>query len=144
MDLAKRKKGAGSPEALAPGTVSRVQLSPYRVVLAGVQTSPAEYKALSREVTTFGTVEFNETRQAHIAARQKGRVVKLFVNYTGQMVEEGDRLAVLDVRYSPELTVTLEDLRRARQNGDREAEDMARQRLKLWDVDEGQVREFLR
>jgi multidrug efflux pump subunit AcrA (membrane-fusion protein) len=40
--------------------------------------------------------------------------------------------------------VTLEDLRRARQRGDREAEDMARQRLRVYDVDEGQVGEFLR
>src|SRR5438128_689300 len=30
MDLAKRKKG-GPAEALPPGTVSRVQLSPYRI-----------------------------------------------------------------------------------------------------------------
>ena len=99
---------------------------------------------LAKEVTTFGSVEFNETKEAHIAARQKARIVKLFVNYTGQMVEKGEKLAVLDVRYSPELTVTLEDLRRARQRGDRDAEDMARQRLKLWDVGDGQIEEFLR
>jgi Cu(I)/Ag(I) efflux system membrane fusion protein len=144
MDLAKRKKGSGEPEPLAPGTVSRVQLSPYRIVLAGVQTSEVEYRPLAREVTAFGSVEFNETKEAHIAARQKGRIVKLLVNYTGQEVEEGEKLALLDVRYSPELTVTLEDLRRAQKAGDQDAERMARQRLKLWDVGEEQIKEFLR
>ncbi len=51
MDLAKRKKGTGDEAPLAPGTVSRVQLSPYRVVLAGVQTSEVKYRNLSRTIT---------------------------------------------------------------------------------------------
>jgi Cu(I)/Ag(I) efflux system membrane fusion protein len=144
MDLARRKKGSGEPEPLPPGTVSRVQLSPYRIVLAGVQTSEVKYHPLAREVTAFGSVEFNETKEKHIAARQKGRIVKLLVNYTGQEVEEGEKLAVLDVRYSPELTVTLDDLRRAQKAGDADAERMARQRLKLWDIGEDQIKEFLR
>ena len=144
MDLAKRKKGAGEAEPLPPGTVSRVQLSPYRMVLAGVETTEVRPMPLAKEVTTFGTVEFNETKEANISAQQKARIVKLFVNYTGQMVEKGEKLAVLDVRYNPELTVTLDDLKRARQRGDRAAEDMARQRLKLWDVGDGQIDEFLK
>src|SRR5262245_29262806 len=40
MPLAKRKKGDVHTEALPAGVVNRVQLSPYRVVLAGVQTWP--------------------------------------------------------------------------------------------------------
>src|SRR5262249_15738410 len=77
MDLAKRKKGSGEPEPLPPGTVSRVQLSPYRIVLAGVQTTQVRYLPLVKEITTFGSLEFNETKEAHIAARQKGRIKKL-------------------------------------------------------------------
>jgi Cu(I)/Ag(I) efflux system membrane fusion protein len=144
MDLARRKKGTGSPAALAAGTVSRVQLTPYRVVLAGVGTSEVRYLPLSREITTFGSVEFNQTTEAHIAARQKGRIVKLYANYDGQMVEPGEKLAVLDVRYSSELMETLSELRRARQAGNAELEQMARKRLRLWDVGEEQIQEFLR
>src|ERR1700681_161789 len=40
MPLSKRKKGESHVEALPPGVVNRVQLSPYRVVLAGVSTWP--------------------------------------------------------------------------------------------------------
>jgi Cu(I)/Ag(I) efflux system membrane fusion protein len=143
MDLAKRKKTAGDAEPLPAGTVSRVQLSPYRVVLAGVQTTEVQYQPLAKEITTYGSVEFNETKEAQIVARQKGRIDKLYVNFTGQMVEQGEKLALLDVRYSPELTVTLEDLLRARQSGDRDREDSARKRLRLWDIGDDQIKEFL-
>ena len=143
MDLAKRKKGSGQAEPLPPGTVSRVQLTPYRVVLAGVQTTEVQYQPLVKEVATYGSVEFDETKQARIAARQKGRIEKLYVNYTGQMVDEGEKLAVLDVRYSPELMVTLEDLLRARQSGNREREESATKRLRLWDISDQQIKEFL-
>jgi Cu(I)/Ag(I) efflux system membrane fusion protein len=144
MDLAKRKKGSTETEPLPPGTVSRVQLSPYRVVLAGVRTTEVQYRPLSKEMTTFGSVEFNEEKLAHVATRQKGRIVKLFANYTGQHVEKGAKLAVLDIRYSSELMVTLEDLRRASTSGNSTAEKMARDRLKLWDVGEAQIKDFLR
>jgi multidrug efflux pump subunit AcrA (membrane-fusion protein) len=144
MDLAKRKKGAAELDPLPPGTVSRVQLSPYRVVLAGVRTWEVRYLPLRKEITTYGSVEFNETQQRHIAAVQKGRIVKLYVNFTGQDVDKGEKLAVLDVRYSRELAATLKDLLRARQGGDREQERMARKRLRVWDVSDEQIEEFLR
>ncbi len=143
MDLAKRKKGSGQAEPLPPGTVNRVQLTPYRVVLAGVQTTEVQYQPLVKEIATYGSVEFDERKQARIAARQKGRIEKLYVNFTGQMVEEGEKLAIVDVRYSPELTVTLEDLLRAQQSGNREREESARKRLRLWDISDGQIKEFL-
>ena len=143
MDLAKRKKDSGHAEPLPPGTVSRVQLTPYRVLLAGVQTTEVQYQPLVKEIVTYGSVEFDERKQARIAARQKGRIEKLYVNFTGQMVEEGEKLAVLDIRYSPELTVTLEDLLRARQSGNREREESATKRLRLWDISDEQIKEFL-
>jgi Cu(I)/Ag(I) efflux system membrane fusion protein len=144
MDLARRKKGAASGEPLPPGTVSRVELTPYRRVLAGVQTSEVRYLELTKDITAFGTVEFNETKQAHIAATQKGRIVRQYVNTTGQTVEKGEKLAVLDVRYSPDLTSTLDDLRRARQSGNQDLERMAWQRLRVWDLSDEQIDEFLR
>jgi Cu(I)/Ag(I) efflux system membrane fusion protein len=144
MDLAKRKKGTGEAEALPPGTVSRVQLTPYRVVLAGVRTSPLEYRALTKEIIAVGTVEFDETRYRHIAAWQKGRIAKQFVNYTGQDVEENEPLAILDVRFSPELTSTLDDLLRARKKGEREQEQSARKRLHVWNLDDKQIDELTR
>ena len=113
-------------------------------MLAGVETASVDYLPLTKEIVTFGTVEFNETKQRHIAARQKARIVKLFVNYTGQIVDKGEELAVLDVRTSPELNVTLEDLLRARKSGNKELEEMSKKRLALWDIGDEQIQEFLR
>jgi membrane fusion protein, copper/silver efflux system len=144
MDLAKRKKASVQLAALPPGTVSRVQLTPYRVLLAGVQTTKVEYLPLSKEIVTVGTVEFDETRHRHIAARQKGIILNQHVNYTGQMVEKGEELATLDVRFSPELTATLDDLLRARRSGDKDLEQAARKRLRVWDLNDEQIDETLR
>src|ERR671930_2219404 len=83
MPLAKRKKGEVTDEALPAGTVARVQLSPYRVVLAGVRTAPVTYHPLAKEITTVGTVEFDERTLRNVSARFKARIEKLFVNQTG-------------------------------------------------------------
>ena len=137
MPLSKRKKGeAGGGEALLAGTVARVQLSPYRIVLAGVRTAPVEYHALSREITTVGTVEFDERKLKAVAARVKGRIDTLRVNQTGQMVHAGDPLAEL---YSPDLVVTVQNLLDARQSNNAVQEGLARDRLKLWGIDDAQV-----
>ncbi len=145
MPLSKRKKGdKEEDEALPPGVVSRVQLTPYKVAVAGVETVEVGYRPLTRELRAVGFVEFNETTLAHIAVRQKGRIAKLFVNYTGEMVDKGEKLARVDVRYSRELMVLLEDLKRARQHGDRAAENAARQALRVYDVDDEQIQQFLK
>src|SRR5437762_8626915 len=94
MPLSKRKKGeAGGGEPLPAGIVSRVQLSPYRVVLAGVDTWRVDYVPLSRELMAAGLVEFNERGQKTVSARVAGRIDKLLVSETGQVVDAGDVLA---------------------------------------------------
>jgi hypothetical protein len=59
MALVRRKKGEAVP--LPDGVLARMQLSPYRVQLAGIQTSPLEFLPLAREVVLAGTVATPET-----------------------------------------------------------------------------------
>jgi multidrug efflux pump subunit AcrA (membrane-fusion protein) len=141
MPLSKRKKGEVTDDPLPAGTVSRVQLTPYRVVLAGVRTVPLGYHPLTKEITTVGTVEFNEQTLWVVSARVKGRIDKLFVNQTGQMVHKGDPLAEL---YSPDLMVTVDNLLNARQEGNNYLEANARDRLRLWGIDDPQVDEIVK
>lgn len=54
MALVRRKKGDATP--LPSGVVARMQLSPYRIQLAGIRTEPAAYLPLAREVVMVGTV----------------------------------------------------------------------------------------
>ena len=71
MPLSKRKKGEASDEALPAGVVSRVQLSPYRVVLAGVQTWPVAYVPLTKQITAVGVCGLQRTRlQDGVGARE--------------------------------------------------------------------------
>jgi multidrug efflux pump subunit AcrA (membrane-fusion protein) len=140
MPLSKRKKGEGAlaDEALPPGVVSRVQLTPYRVATAGIQSTEIEYQPLSKEITTVGFVEFDERKLARLTARASGksRIDRLYVNVTGQTVEKGEPLALL---YSPDLVTTVQNLLDARQSGNRELQRMTRERLTLWGIDDDQI-----
>ena len=143
MPLSKRKKGDhADEEPLPPGVVSRVQLTPYRVALAGIQTAEIGYQPLAREITTVGTVEFDERKLARIAVRLTGktRIDKLYASVTGQSVAKGDPLALV---YNPDLVTTLQNLRDARQGGNRDLERIARERLRLWGIEEDQIKEAL-
>lgn len=55
MALVRRQKGEMTP--LPDGVVARVQLSPYRIQLAGLRTSPVEYRPLMCDVRVGGLLE---------------------------------------------------------------------------------------
>jgi multidrug efflux pump subunit AcrA (membrane-fusion protein) len=141
MPLSKRKKGEAKEEALPPGVVSRVQLSPYRVVLAGIQTWKVANVPLSKEITTVGFVEFNEREMRQVAARVKGRLDKLYVSETGEMVHAGDELASL---YSPDLVITVQNLLDAKQIGNASLQKIALDRLELWGISKDQIDDILK
>jgi Cu(I)/Ag(I) efflux system membrane fusion protein len=64
MSLVRRKKGDATP--LPDGVVARMQLSPYRLQLAGVQTAPVGYQPLVREISLVGFVA-DEARVQQVA-----------------------------------------------------------------------------
>jgi len=64
MPLVRRKKGEAVH--LPDGVVARMQLSPYRVQLAGIRTAAAEYRLLVREVVTQGIVSMEGYIDAEI------------------------------------------------------------------------------
>ena len=140
MPLSKRKKSDGSVKALPAGVVSRVQLSPYRVVLAGVQTWDVKYLPLTKEIAAVGYVEFNESGQRSISARFDGRVDELFVSQTGRMVKKGDVLASL---YSPELVVAMKSLLDAKKAGNDALLSSTQTRLQLLGISDDQINEIL-
>jgi multidrug efflux pump subunit AcrA (membrane-fusion protein) len=139
MNLSKRKAGSAAPaEALPPGVVTRLQLSPYKVVTAGIRTWETNHEALTKRVETVGTVEFDERRLHRISARVKGRIDKLYANVTGQTIRPGDPLADI---YSPDLVSTVQNLLDARREPDKE---LVRDRLRKWGVGDDQIKEMER
>src|SRR5580704_2507746 len=128
MPLSERKKGEAADETLALG-VTRVQLSPYRVALAGLKTWEVKYQPLTKEIRTVGFVEFDERKLARISAwvPGKNRITKLHVNVTGQSVKKGEALAQL---YNSELVNTAQNLIDASRSNNKSLEQMAHTRLK--------------
>src|SRR3954471_19640098 len=106
MDLKKR-----DPKEKAAAVTDRVQLSPYRLALANVATTPVAYRPLLREVRALGVLDYNETKLANIAARVAGRADELFLTYTGQDVKAGDPVYSL---YSPEVFAAQREYLQAR------------------------------
>lgn len=140
MPLSRRLKGQTSDQPLPPGTVSRVQLTPYRIALAGVQTWEVAYLPLRRELSAVGTIEFNERGLRTVAARFAGRIDRLLVSETGQNVATGQTLAAL---YSPDMVVTLENLLQAQRTQRVDLLQDARRRLELLGIDRMQIDETL-
>jgi Cu(I)/Ag(I) efflux system membrane fusion protein len=136
MPLSKRKKGEATDAALPAGVVSRVQLSPYRVVLAGINTWPIDYVPLTKQITAVGYVDFNERGFKNVSARVKGRIDSLISAETGKLVTEGDELASI---YSPELNVTVQTLLDANKRNNADLLKSSRHRLQLLGISDDQV-----
>ncbi len=152
MPLVKRAK-TGSHQ-LPEGVLSQVQLTPQKVQLGRIGTSPVEYQLLSREIRTVGIVDYDETRRAFISSRIKGRIDNVLVNYVGQHVEKGDPLVQI---YSPDLLVAQQELLTAIRaleqqkgadsfvhEGNKSLVESSRQKLLLWGITEEQVNEIVR
>ncbi len=137
MPLSKRANGA--PAELPAGVLARVELTPNRVRLAGVGTTAVARRPLDYVLDTVGTIEVDERRLARIAARVRGRVDELFVDFTGVEVRAGEPLARL---YSQDLFTTSRELLLARAQGG-PLFAAARQRLLLWGLTEEQLEAML-
>ena len=110
--------------------------------LMDIQTSAVERKFVPTEIRMVGKVAYDETRVKHITAWVAGRIDRLYVDFTGTRVAQGDHLVYL---YSPELVSAqaevLQALRAAAKTGDQSSDylrestqrtlEAAREKLKL-------------
>jgi Cu(I)/Ag(I) efflux system membrane fusion protein len=145
MDLKLR-----DPKEKAGAVRDRVQLSPHRLALANVATTPVAMKPLVREVRALGVLDYDETRLANISARVAGRADELFLTYTGQPVKAGDPVYSL---YSPEVFTAQREYLQARKRVNDLPADAARearadatavynasmQKLVLWGISKEQL-----
>ena len=89
----------------------QLRLSDKAIQLAQVQTAKVEYKSVNSEINLFGKIQVDETRQKSITSWVAGRIEKLFVDYTGATVKQGDPLVEI---YSPDLFVAQQEYLDAR------------------------------
>jgi Cu(I)/Ag(I) efflux system membrane fusion protein len=139
MPLSKRHKGESAQ--LPEGILSRVQLSPYRVELAGINTAEATLRPLSLDVRAVGYVAIDERKLSRIVVRAGGYVEKLYVNESFEEVSEGEPLAEI---YSPDLYSAAQELLIARRGSNSQLVDIAREKLRLLGVADKEIDEIIR
>lgn len=89
----------------------RLAMTPQAVALANIQTALVKREPISKEVRMVGKVDYDETRVRKIAAWVPGRIDRVFVDFTGVEVRDGDHLVYV---YSPELRTAQEELLQAK------------------------------
>ena len=140
MPLSLRKKGEAAP--LPQGVTGRVQLSPDRIQLAGIQTAEVTYRPLSKEITTAGNVTYDESRLSRVVSRVGGYIEKLYINKTFTLCKAGEPLAEI---YSPDLYSAAQELLLASQrSAGMDLAGSARQRLKLLGVSDEEISQIVK
>ena len=146
----KAESGSMAGHDMSSGSVN---VSPEKQQLVGIRTAVAEIRPLVKKIRTVGIVAYDETKVAQVFSKVDGWVEKLFVNYTGKLVEKGQPLFTF---YSPELVSTQEEyllaLRANERLGSSSLKEIsmgsaslleaARRRLVLWDISEEQIEEL--
>lgn len=106
--------------------------------LAEIQTMVVAKGIPQKSIYLQGKVAADERNIAELTARFGGRIEKLFVNFTGQHVQKGEKLATL---YSPDLVTAQKELIEAiSYKASRPSfYSAARAKLKLWDLTDSQI-----
>jgi Cu(I)/Ag(I) efflux system membrane fusion protein len=105
MDLIPLEVEAGD-DAAAP----KLELSEAARALAEIATAELVRERPFVEVRLIGKIEADETRLSALTARVSGRLDRLYVDTTGELVKQGEALAEI---YSPELLAAAEELNQA-------------------------------
>ena len=139
--------------------------------LIGVRTIAASVQPLQKTIRTTGKIEYDERKLTTINTKVEGWIEKLYVNFTGIYVKKGEPLADLyspELWATQQEFINL--VRWAKKTGNRVADsaktvttpqgetsknltamlskdtdslmEAARQRLKLWDISDEQIRKI--
>jgi Cu(I)/Ag(I) efflux system membrane fusion protein len=139
---------ATSVQKMAPGTV---MLSPATQQLIGVRYTEAHRADLKRTLRTVGTVQMDEEKISRVHVKISGWIDKVYLDYVGKLIKKGQPLFTL---YSPDLVATEQEYLIARKgqeylskvpyadaaSGANSLLSATRDRLKLWDITDAQIR----
>ena len=117
---------------------NEIVLSESASKLADIQTMKVSKGTPQKTVYLQGKVQADERNIAELTARFGGRIEKLFVNFTGQNVRQGEKLATL---YSPDLITAQRELLEAVSFKESRPSfyTSVRAKLKLWDLSDDQI-----
>ena len=157
MDLVLKEKTGEENEFDSLGSLAKeigdVVLSPSQQVLANVQTEKVSIKEFRSGLEFNGYIKIAESNMRHIATPISGKLIRMYINYEGQLVSKGQQ--VFDI-YSPEIYSTqkeyllaLKNLENAKSSQNdlviAQAENLissTKNRLRLWEVTPEQIEEL--
>ncbi|WP_194974991.1 efflux RND transporter periplasmic adaptor subunit [Aquiflexum lacus] len=128
--VSNNKGGESSPFVL--------EITPEAVALSNVQTTRVKSGSGSGKLTLTGKIQADEQRVKSLTANYSGRVDQLFVNFTGQEVQRGQKLATL---YSPELVNAQKELLETAKIKDSQPAlyEATKEKLRLWNISDKQI-----
>jgi Cu(I)/Ag(I) efflux system membrane fusion protein len=127
---------AGSAEELA--NPDDIQLSEEAAALANIQTTYVSRSAALKVIRLYGTIKSNETLIRSLVSHVGGRIEKLYVNYAGESVTEGQAIAQI---YSPDLLNAQQELLEAQKLEHTQPALIAaaREKLRSWKLSDKQI-----
>ena len=143
----------GGDEAAPSLPEGSFRISPEKQQLIGVRYSEVTFEPLARTLRAVARLAYDETRITHVHSKIEGWIERVYVDFTGKLVEKEQPLLSI---YSPELVATQEEyllaLRARERLGESSFKDVAagaqslleaaRRRLELWDVTAAQIAEL--
>lgn len=153
MDLVLKSGGDKTDEPAEITEVGELSISPAQQVLANVKTQIVRSGNFDFSISANGIVKSRDDAARQISSPVKGKITKLYINYEGQKVGKGQKAFEV---YSPELIATQREFLLAYENFSKMQEsnykvvtesavsilEAARQRLKLWFVNDRQIDEL--
>jgi Cu(I)/Ag(I) efflux system membrane fusion protein len=135
MDLIPLTTAQSSGDNIDP---NEIVMTESAAKLADIQTMVVARGNPERFVHLQGKVHADERNIAKLTARFGGRLEKLYVNFTGQQVQKGEKLATI---YSPDLVTAQQELIEAISFKESRPSfyNAARAKLKLWDLTDSQI-----
>ncbi len=117
---------------------NEIMMSESAAKLAAIQTMVVETGIPEKLIHLQGKIQEDERRISELTARFGGRIEELFVNFTGQNVRKGEKLATI---YSPDLVTAQRELLEALSFKESRPAlyTAAKGKLKLWDLTDEQI-----
>ncbi len=120
------------------------QMTDEAIKLANIQTTIIGRAKASNEsiLKLNGKIQANETKSASLVSHIPGRIEKLFVSYTGEQVNKGQKIATI---YSPDLITAQKELLEAQKIQDISPGLLtaAKNKLKFWKIGDQVIQDIL-
>ena len=118
-----------------------VHFTKESAALANVLTTKVSTQNPVKELRLYGKVQADERLLKNQVAYIPGRIEKLMVNFTGEMVRKGQPLALI---YSPELVTAQQELLEAAKTKQAQPEiyEAAKEKLHQWKLTDKQITEI--